>query len=307
MAGPRNETFTSRVSMTTPQISLLLLFALMLVLFIWGRIRHDVVAFGGLMLAVMAGLVPIGQAFDGLSHTATITVALMLILSRALMTSGATNSISDWVSRRTGTISSHVGALAGVTAAMSTVMNNVGALALTLPVAIRTAKNAGRSPSLLLMPISFAALLGGLVTLIGTPPNIIAASYREQAMGEPFHLLDYTWVGLPLAVVGVTFLALVGWRFLPQRARPAAGTEDFLDIGDYVTEVRCGARNKLIGQTIGDVANQFRELDVAILGLLRDGRRLRLPHACTPPHHRFEDELIARAIPVERHHFSLIG
>ncbi|MEZ5825059.1 MAG: SLC13 family permease [Geminicoccaceae bacterium] len=260
--------------MTIPQISLLLLFALMLVLFIWGRFRHDVVAFGGLMLAVVAGLVPVEEAFDGLSHTATVTVALMLVISRALMTSGATDSVSDWVSRHTGSVTSHVASLAGVTAAMSTVMNNVGALALTLPVAIRTANNVGRSPSLLLMPISFAALLGGLVTLIGTPPNIIAASFREREFGEPFHLFDFTWVGLPLAIAGVSFLSLVGWRFLPRRLRDAAGSADIFDIGDYVTEVRFSEKNPMIGRTIGEVAEDFRELDVAILGLLRDGRRV---------------------------------
>ncbi|MEZ5846536.1 MAG: SLC13 family permease [Geminicoccaceae bacterium] len=297
--------------MTIPQISLLLLFVLMLFMFIWGRFRHDVVAFGGLMLAVIAGLVPGDRAFDGLSHTATVTVAFMLIISRALLSSGATDSISDWVSKHTGSVTRHVASLAGITAAMSTMMNNVGALALTLPVAIRSANNAGRSPSLLLMPISFAALLGGLVTLIGTPPNIIAASFRARELGEPFRLFDFTWVGLPLAVTGVTFLSVVGWRFLPKRLRHAAGTDEFFDIGDYVTEVRCGAKNLLIGRMISDVAEEFNELDVAILGLLRDGRRV--PNVPRRFVVRAEDVLIVEVAPaslprlLERFDLEIVG
>ena len=260
--------------MTSEQVSLILLFALLLGFFAWGRYRHDVVAFGGLMLAVAAGLVPAEHAFDGLAHTATVTVAAMLVLTRALVTSGATSALGDWVSGHARTITSHIGTLAFLTAGLSTVMNNVGALAITLPVAMRTAAKAERSPSLLLMPISFAALLGGLVTLIGTPPNIIAAAFRQEALGEPYHLLDFSWVGLPLALTGITFLVFVGWRFLPRKGRRAAGTDDFLDIGDYVTEIRLDARNKLIGQTVGDVSDQFAELDTAILGLLREDRRV---------------------------------
>ena len=242
--------------------------------FVWGRYRHDIVAFTGLMVAVLIGIVPAEDAFAGLSHTATVTVAAMLVLTKGLTDSGATNYLVSVVGRFTSTVTRHVASLAGATALLSTVMNNVGALALTMPIAMQTAARAERSPSLLLMPISFAALLGGLVTLIGTPPNIIAAAYREGAQGQGFHMFDFTWVGLPVAVVGIAFISTIGWRLLPADRRRAVGLEAFFHIGDYVTEIRVAEKNPLLGKSIGDVADRFAELDVAILGLLRNERRV---------------------------------
>jgi di/tricarboxylate transporter len=260
--------------MDAAQISLVLLLAAVLAGFIWGRFRHDVVAFAGLLVAVLIGVVPAENAFAGLGHTATVTVAAMLVLTKGLTDSGATSYLVDIVGRFTSTITRHILSLAGVTAALSTVMNNVGALALTMPVAMQTASRTNRSPSLLLMPISFAALLGGLVTLIGTPPNIIAASYRQAQTGDSFHMFDFTWVGLPVAVIGIAFISTIGWRLLPKDRRRAVGLDAFFHIGDYVTEIRVAEKNPLLGQTIGAVADQFAALDVAILGLLRNERRV---------------------------------
>ena len=260
--------------MDATQISLVVLLVAVLAGFIWGRFRHDVVAFAGLITAVLIGIVPAENAFAGLSHTATVTVALMLVLTKGLTDSGATTYLVEFLGRFTATVTRHIASLAGATAILSTVMNNVGALALTMPIAMQTAARTNRSPSLLLMPISFAALLGGLVTLIGTPPNIIAASYRQTQTGDSFHMFDFTWVGLPVAIVGIAFIATLGWRLLPKDRQRAAGLEAFFHIGDYVTEIRVAEKNPLLGQTIGEVADRFAELDVAILGLLRNERRV---------------------------------
>lgn len=260
--------------MDASQSSLVVLFVVLLGLFIWGRLRHDIVAFGGLMAAVLIGVVPTDRAFAGLSHTATVSVAAMLVLTKALTDSGATAYLVAFVGRFTTTVTRHIASLAGATALMSTVMNNVGALALTLPIAMQTAAQTNRSPSILLMPISFAALLGGLVTLIGTPPNIIAAAYRQSATGESFHMFDFTWVGLPVAVLGIAFVSTIGWRLLPEGRRRRGGLEAFFEIGDYVTEIRVEERNPLLGKSIGEVADAFASLDVAILGLLRNERRV---------------------------------
>jgi di/tricarboxylate transporter len=260
--------------MDATQISLVLLLVAVLAGFIWGRFRHDVVAFAGLLTAVLIGIVPAESAFVGLGHTATVTVAIMLVLTKGLTDSGATSYLVDFLGRFTLTITRHIASLAGATAILSTVMNNVGALALTMPIAMQTAARTNRSPSLLLMPISFAALLGGLVTLIGTPPNIIAAAYRQGQTGEAFHMFDFTWVGLPVAVVGIAFISTIGWRLLPAERRRAAGLEAFFHIGDYVTEIRVAEKNPLLGQSIGEVADKFAALDVAILGLLRNERRV---------------------------------
>jgi di/tricarboxylate transporter len=260
--------------MNATQIGLVLLLLAILAGFVWGRFRHDIVAFTGLMVAVLTGIVPADSAFTGLSHTATVSVAAMLVLTKGLTDSGATSYLVDLVGRCTSTVTRHVASLAAVTALLSTVMNNVGALALTMPVAMQTAARTDRSPSLLLMPISFAALLGGLVTLIGTPPNIIAAAFREGAQGESFHMFDFTWVGLPVALAGIAFISTIGWRLLPAERRRAVGLEAFFHIGDYVTEIRVAEKNPLLGKSIGEVADQFAELDVAILGLLRNERRV---------------------------------
>ncbi len=260
--------------MDATQISLVVLLVAVLAGFIWGRFRHDVVAFTGLLTAVLIGIVPAENAFSGLSHTATVTVALMLVLTKGLTDSGATSYLVEFLGRFTATVTRHIASLAGATAILSTVMNNVGALALTMPIAMQTAVRTNRSPSLLLMPISFAALLGGLVTLIGTPPNIIAASYRQAQTGQSFHMFDFSWVGLPVALIGIAFISTIGWRLLPAERRRAVGLEAFFHIGDYVTEIRVAEKNPLLGQTIGEVADKFAALDVAILGLLRNERRV---------------------------------
>jgi len=297
--------------MTGQQLELVLLLIVLLVLFVWGRIRHDIVAAGGLMAAVMLGLVPLDRAFSGFAHAAVITVAAMLILTKALSDSGATNGLAAQVSRFTRTLPGHVAALSGVTATLSTVMNNVGALALMLPVAMQTAARTNRSPSRLLMPMSFAALLGGLVTMIGTPPNIIAATYRGDALGRPFAMFDFTWVGLPVALMGIAFIALIGWRLLPDRRRSAASLADYFNIADYVTEVRVGGRNPLIGKTIGEVGDLFAGLDVAILGLLREERQV--PNVPRRFQLRPEDVLIIEASPqnleklIERYGLAIEG
>lgn len=260
--------------MTLPQASLIGLFIAMLLLFAWGRFRHDIVAFGGLMAAVILGLVPAETAFAGFGHTATVTVACMLVLTHALGESGITERLSHILDRWSGTITGHVGTLASATGALSTIMNNVGALALVLPMAMQSASRAGHSPSQILMPVSFAALLGGLVTLVGTPPNIITATFREDATGSSFAMFDYSLVGLPLAVVGITFLSVIGWRLLPKRRSAAVDSDQYFEIGDYVIEVKVDDTNKLIGTTMGELGDMMAENDAVILALLREGRRV---------------------------------
>jgi di/tricarboxylate transporter len=252
----------------------LVIFAILLALFallVWGRWRYDVVAFAALMTAVAAGLVAPGEAFDGFGHPATITVACVLVLSRVLAGTGAIDRLTQLVRPATGRTTTHVGALAGIGAAMSAVMNNVGALGVLMPMALQSARKVGRAPSLLLMPLSFGSMLGGLITLIGTPPNIIVASYRGQLSGSNFTMFDYTPVGLAVAVVGVAFIALVGWRLVPQRAGARAKGELF-DIENYVTEVTIPEGNPHIGKTLREVDELAKDIDVVIMDQIRDDR-----------------------------------
>jgi di/tricarboxylate transporter len=176
-----------------------ILFALLGIVFgllVWGRIRYDLVAFGALIVAVVIGVVPQEEAFAGFGHHATVIIALVLIVSRGLSNSGAIELIARHVISGGRTLAVHIGVMSGAAALLSAVMNNVAALALLMPIDMQAAKKAKRSVSLSLMPLSFASILGGMITLIGTPPNIIIASFREQALGEPFGMFDFTPVGV---------------------------------------------------------------------------------------------------------------
>ncbi|MBK5102469.1 MAG: anion permease, partial [Desulfobacteraceae bacterium] len=170
--------------MTTDQVILFSLIALIFVFLIWGRVRYDLIAFAALVIAFVAGVVPNNEVFSGFGHPAVVIIALVLIISRGLSQSGAIELLAREVVDSSRSLNAHVGIMAGISAALSGVMNNVAALALLMPVDIQAARRAKRSPALTLMPLSFASILGGMVTLIGTPPNIVIATFRESALGE---------------------------------------------------------------------------------------------------------------------------
>ena len=244
------------------------------VLFAWGRIRYDVVAFLGLILCVLIGLVPGQDAFSGFSHPATITVAVVLVLSRGLANSGAVDLIVNHLMFTVKRVSLQVAILSGISAVFSTVINNVGALALLMPVGMESSAKAKRSPAVILMPMSFASILGGLVTLIGTPPNIIIANFRTNVKGEPFAMFDFSPVGGVVAVAGVAFIALVGWRMIPKKRRTRATGDELIAIDDYITEIVVPKDSKLIGVPIRELDQRAEKLDVEIVGMIRGKRRI---------------------------------
>ncbi len=260
--------------MTRDQIILFTLLGFVFVFLVWGRWRYDIVAFCALLVALIAGVVPSEQAFAGFGHPATVIIALVLIVSRGLSNSGAVELVARYVVDSSRSVSAHIGVLAGVGAALSAMMNNVGALALLMPVDIQAAANAKRSPALTLMPLSFATILGGMVTLIGTPPNIIIASFRAEALGEPYHMFDFAPVGGVCAVVGVLFVMLIGWRLIPaDRAQHDSGKELF-DLQDYIAEVHVPEGSPVIGKRVRELDEDAEEADGAIVGLIRRGARL---------------------------------
>ena len=224
--------------MTASQFGIFALLAGLLTLLIWGRWRYDVVAFLALIVAVASGLVPVNLAFSGFGHPATVTVAFVLIISRALASSGAVDWVAGLVRPAAARTSTHIAVLSSLAAALSGFMNNVGTLGLLMPVALQTARKAKRSAALVLMPLSFGSILGGLVTLIGTPPNIIIASFRGEMTGEPFSMFDFTPVGAITALAGLAFVALIGWRLVPAEAAERAASEDLFDIENYLAEVK---------------------------------------------------------------------
>ena len=192
--------------MTLDQITVFCILGVAIILFIWDHWRYDLVAGIALMASVYTGIVPAAHAFEGFSHPAVITVACVLVISQALQSCGVVELFLKYLRYARGTIGSQIAANCTVTAFLSAFMNNIGALALMLPVTLRDARKAKRSASKLLMPLSFASLLGGLVTLVGTPPNIIIATFRADNVGEPFSMFDFTPVGLVVALCGLCYL-----------------------------------------------------------------------------------------------------
>ena len=239
--------------MTTDQTILFGLCTLVFVFLIWGRWRYDLVAFIALLAALLTGVVPKELAFSGFGHPATVIIALVLIVSKGLSNSGAIELVARHVVDASRKLSTHITIMSGLAASLSAIMNNVAALALLMPVDMQAAKKAGRSPSLTLMPLSFASILGGMITLIGTPPNIVIAEYRGDALGEPFRMFDFAPVGLACAVVGVAYVALIGWRLLPKERQSADVSKDLFNLEDYVAEVRVREGSPVIGSRVRDL------------------------------------------------------
>jgi len=273
---PCNRNDNAGGGMSNEQFQLFAIMGAALAFFIWGRIRFDVVAILALLAAVITGIVPAGEAFAGFGHPAVITVTAILILSSALRDSGIVNPIVRWLRPLGSRPNLQVLAIVGLGAACSAFMNNVGALALILPVAVQSAYAAGRSPSQLLMPLSFGTLLGGLTTLIGTPPNIIIASIRATHYGQPFGMFDFAPVGLGVAVAGIAFLALVGWRLMPAREQATDDVEALYHVEDYITEVRLPPESPFVGHRLVDLET-LGQGDVAVVALVRRKDRMLAP------------------------------
>ncbi len=263
--------------LTVDQISAFAILGGVLVFFIGGWLRYDFVAFGALFAAVATGLVQPEGAFAGFGNPAVVTVAMVLMISEGLRQSGVVDLLADYVVPETSSPTILIAVLAGLAAALSGVMNNVGALALLMPVALQAARRSDMSPALLLMPLSFGSILGGMTTLIGTPPNILVSNYRASGNGETFAMFDYSWVGVPVALTGVAFIALIGWRLIPSDRKSSASGDAVFDIKDYITEVRLNDGTPLIGNFMLGAMDELSEMDVTVAGLVRGEQHIPNP------------------------------
>jgi di/tricarboxylate transporter len=259
-----------------PQVTIYLILLITLILFLWGRWRYDLVAGMALLAVALSGLITPDQVFLGFSHPAVITVMAILVLSAGLSNAGVVDRLANWLSRVEGNHpSTQILSLTGVTGVLSGFINDIGALGLLMPVAIRLVRVAGRSPSTILMPLAFSSILGGLMTAIGTPPNIYIAAYRAEVTGAPFRLLDFFPVGAPLLVVGILFIGLVGWRLIPKR-EALASQSDLHGIKEYLTEVRVPQGFTGAGKPLQEALAEDGS-GVVILGIVRDGQQLPVP------------------------------
>ncbi len=264
--------------MTTPQILAFAILAAMMALFVWGRLRYDVVAVLALLAGVFAGIVPYDKAFSGFSDDIVIIVASALVVSAAVARSGiietALRPVAPWLT----TPALQVFMLTAVVAALSGFVKNIGALAMMMPVAFQLARRTGTPASAMLMPMAFGSLLGGIVTLVGTSPNIIVSRVREEILGAPFKMFDFAPVGALLAIGGVAFLAF-GWRLLPER-KGAASMDAAFNLEGYSTEVSLPENSEFAGKTVKDL-EALSQGEVEVLAILRRRQRNSTPSGAT--------------------------
>jgi len=258
----------------TDQALVVLVLAVTFVFFVWGRWRYDAVALLALLALVLGGVIPGDEAFAGFGHPAVVTVAAVLVVSRGLQHSGAVDVLARWLTIAGTSPTRQIAATSGLAAALSAFINNVGALAVLMPTALRTSRQAGIRPSAVLMPLAFASLLGGLVTLVGTPPNIVIATFRSDATGEAFAMFDFAPVGLGVAVVGLAFVSVVGWRLIPRREE--AASEDLFEISDYLFEVRIPPASPTNGRSIAELGTESNA-DFVVVAVVRGESRIELP------------------------------
>ncbi|MFP4346607.1 MAG: SLC13 family permease [Anaerolineales bacterium] len=244
----------------------------MLALEFW---RYDVVAIAGMLLLVILGTITVEDAFAGFGHPAVVTIAAVLVVSRGLQNTGVADLVAKWMSKSGDNLALQLVVLCGLVILSSAFMNNIAALAIFIPVAIRLARKSDRSTSLYLLPMAFSSHLGGLITLIGTPTNLIVSGLRAQYVGERFGLFAFAPVGLAISVVGVTFIALVGWRLIPARQGKKTGENNF-KMADYFTEIRVGPQAKLAGMRLRELGT-VTDADVWIATILRDDERISSP------------------------------
>jgi len=277
------------------QVIVIAVIIVSLILFVQAKLRYDVVAMLALLVITLTGITPAESAFSGFAHPAIITVAAVLVVSRGLLNVGAMNPVTDLVNKLKGGIEIKLLLLMGITAFFSSFMNNVGALALVMPVAIKIGKDNNLSPSYLLMPIAYASLFGGLITEIGTPPNLIISKYRDQYVSAPFNFLDFAPVGLVLTIVGILFVSLIGYKLIPNR-RAKMDPNMLFKVEDYLSELVIPESNKLVGKSIRDLSS-IQSFDVNILSIVRNKVNIIAPHA----HEILEagDLLVVRIDPSE--------
>ena len=257
--------------MTTPQYLSIALLVAMMAMFVWGRFRYDITAMLALLAGLALGIVKPKEAFTGFSDDIVIIVGSALVISAAVQRSGMIERALALIAGRVTRIRTQLFVLTASVGVTSALVKNVGALAMLMPAAFQMAKKNKASPSVFLMPMSFASLLGGLMTLVGTSPNIIVSRVRQDMVGQPFRMFDYFPTGFGLLVIGLIFLRF-GYRLLPRDRRGVPTMGEALDIKDYVTEVTIGEGSPVINETVDQFTDRH-DGDVTVTSVMRAGMR----------------------------------
>jgi di/tricarboxylate transporter len=247
----------------------------MLALFVIDKWRYDLVAMMALLSAAILGLVPAPEVFSGFGNAAVVTVAAVLIISHALWRSGVVDALASVMKRAGDKRWIQMIALTSVTTICSAFISNTGTMAIMIPVALQLARTSGNNPSKLLMPMAFGSLLGGAITMVGTPPNIIIADIRREAMGESFGIFEFTPVGLSIAVAGLLFMWLLSHWLVPEKSGKSK-SESLYDVSSYLTELYVPEESGFIGETLYELENRTED-DFVIVALQRGEKRWSAP------------------------------
>jgi di/tricarboxylate transporter len=261
--------------MTLQQALSFAVLAGLLVLFIWDRLRFDVVALLALLTSVACGIIPASKAFSGFSNSLLPLIASALVVSNAVGKSGLIEQLVRYMRPVLQQRSLQVGALTGAVAFLSAIVKNIGALAIFLPIAMQVARRNKRAVGEFLMPMSFGSLAGGMMTLIGTSPNIIASSLRQELLGKPYRMFDFLPVGLGITVVAIAFLSF-GWRLLPIRGKGQDSGDTPFKVEDYLSELRVPEKSMLAGKTVAEF-EEMSEGSITVIAIIREGRRRYTP------------------------------
>ena len=237
-------------------------------LFIWSKYRYDALAAGALVILIILGVIPANQAFDGFAHPAVITVALVLIISQGLKNSGLTGLVGKLIGGRSFTKFQFLICLLSIAAVLSSFINNIGALAILLPITLNICQKMGWHPSRFLMPLAFACILGGMNTTIGTPPNIIISEYKSTISEAGFNFFDFSYVGLSITVLSIIFIAVIGNRLIRLRDDAASGSS-LIDLKGYLFEVEVNESSSAIGMTLSAFKKEAGE-DTEVLGIVNE-------------------------------------
>ncbi|GFE80255.1 permease [Steroidobacter agaridevorans] len=257
--------------MTLDQMLAFAILTGMMALFVWGRLRYDLVAGLALFASVVVGVVPVEAAFSGFGDDIVIIVGSALLVSAAVARSGVIEAVLHPLAPKITSTRAQLVLLVTTVTVLSAFVKNIGALAMMLPVAFQMAKRSKTSPSVFLMPMAFGSLLGGLATLIGTSPNIIVSRLRSEITGAPFAMFDFAPVGVGLATAGIAFLA-IAYRLLPLDRAGASTLAEAMDIHDYLTEGRVRAESTIAGKTMADLRGSAGP-EVVVTAVVRDGQK----------------------------------
>jgi len=241
---------------------------ILLGLFIWSKYRYDALAAGALVILIILGVIPANQAFDGFAHPAVITVALVLIISQGLKNSGLTGLVGKLIGGKSFTKFQFLICLLFIAAVLSSFINNIGALAILLPITLNICQKMGWHPSRFLMPLAFACILGGMNTTIGTPPNIIISEYKSTISDAGFNFFDFSYVGLSITVLSIIFIAVIGNRLIRLRDDATSGSS-LIDLKGYLFEVEVSESSSAIGMTLSAFKKEAGE-DTEVLGIVNE-------------------------------------